>query len=85
MKTTATSYETLIVLFAEPIRTLEESICDDPEAWGVASLKEWIDSYESSRFTQTDERMAVITSEYNMTHVKEWLERNTSIDCLVSA
>ena len=73
MKTTATNYETLIVLFAEPIRTLEESIFDDPEAWGVASLKEWIDSYESSRFTQTDERMA------------EWLERNTSIDCLVSA
>ena len=69
MKTTATNYETLIVLFAEPIRTLEESIFDDPEAWGVASLKEWIDSYESSRFTQTD----------------EWLERNTSIDCLVSA
>lgn len=85
MKTTAANYETLIVLFAEPIRTLEESIFDNPEAWGVASLKEWIDSYESSRFTQTDERMAVITSEYNMTHVKEWLERNTSIDCLVSA
>ena len=63
---------------------LEESIFDDPEAWGVASLKEWIDSYESSRFTQTDERTAVITSEYNMTHVKEWLERNTDIDRLVS-
>ncbi|WP_297861321.1 hypothetical protein [uncultured Alistipes sp.] len=85
MKTTAANYETLIVLFAEPIHTLEESIFDDPEAWGVASLKEWIDSYESSRFTQTDERTAVITSEYNMTHVKEWLERNTDIDRLVSA
>ncbi len=85
MKTTAANYDTLIVLFAEPIRTLEESIFDDPEALGVASLKEWIDSYESSRFTQTDERTAVITSEYNMTHVKEWLERNTDIDRLVSA
>lgn len=84
MKTTAANYDTLIVLFAEPIRTLEESIFDDPEALGVASLKEWIDSYESSRFTQTDERTAVITSEYNMTHVKEWLERNTDIDRLVS-
>ena len=72
MKTTAANYETLIVLFAEPIRTLEESIFDDPEAWGVASLKEWIDSYESSRFTQTD-------------HIKEWLERNTPINRLVSA
>lgn len=84
MKTTAANYETLIVIFAEPIRTLD-NIFDDPEAWGVASLKEWIDSYESSRFTQADERTAVITSEYNMTHVKEWLERDTDIDRLVSA
>ena len=57
MKTTVANYETLFVLFAEPIRTLD-NIFDDPEAWGVASLKEWIDSYESSRFTQTDERTA---------------------------
>lgn len=85
MKPTAANYDTLIVLFAEPIHMLEESIFDDPEALGVASLKEWIDSYESSRFTQTDERTAVITSEYNMPHVKEWLERNTDIDRLVSA
>lgn len=85
MKPTAANYDTLIVLFAEPIHMLEENIFDDPEALGVASLKEWIDSYESSRFTQTDERTAVITSEYNMPHVKEWLERNTDIDRLVSA
>ena len=84
MKTTAANYETLIVIFAEPICTLD-NIFDDPEAWGVETLKEWIDSYESSRFTQTDERTAVITSEYNMTHIKEWLERNTPIDRLVSA
>ena len=76
MKTTAVDYETLIVIFAEPICALD-NIFDDPE--------EWIDNYESSRFTQTDERMAVITSEYNMTHVKAWLERNTPIDRLVSA
>ena len=84
MKTTTANYQTLIVTFAEPIRILD-NIFDDAEAWGVASLKEWIDNYESSRFTQTDERMAVITSEYNMTHVKAWLERNTPIDRLVSA
>ena len=85
MKTIAANYETLIVTFAEPIRTLEESIFDDPEAWGVETLKEWIDSYDSSRFSQTDERTAVITSEYNMPHVKEWLEQHTPIDRLVSA
>ena len=76
MKTTATNYETLIVIFAEPIRALD-NLFDDTDAWGVASLK------ESSRFTQTDERTAVITSEYNMTHVREWLERNTGIDRLI--
>lgn len=84
MKTTTVNYETLIVIFAEPIRTLD-NIFDDAETWGVASLKEWVDCYESTRFTQTDERTAVITSEYNMNYVKEWLERNTHIARLVSA
>lgn len=67
------NYETLIVTFAEPICVLD-GFFDAPEAWGVASLKEWIDGYESSRFTQTDERTAVITSEYNMNSVRTWLE-----------
>ena len=84
MKKNTVNYRTLIVTFAEPIRTLDNYF-DDVEAWGVASLKEWIDSYESTRFTQTDEQTAVITSEYNMAHVKEWLERNTDIYRLVSA
>lgn len=82
MKTTTTNYETLIVIFAESIRALD-NLFDDHEAWGVASLKEWIEGYESSRFTQTDEQTAVITSEYNMTHVMEWLERNTDIEHLI--
>lgn len=84
MKTTTANYQTLIVTFAEPIRTLD-NFFDDTEVWGVASLKEWIDCYESSRFTQMDERTAVITSEYNMEYVQEWLERNTPIGSLVSA
>lgn len=84
MKTTTVNYETLIVTFTEPIRTLD-NIFDDAEAWGAASLKEWIDCYESSRFTQTGERTAVITSEYNMEYVREWLERYMPIGSLVSA
>lgn len=72
------NYETLIITFAEPIRTLDR-LFDDPETWGVASLKEWIDSYESTRFTPIDECRAVITSEYNMAHVREWLERHSPI------
>lgn len=46
---------------------------------GTYTLKGWIDSYESSRFTQTGPQTAVITSEYNMKSVREWLERNMPI------
>ena len=45
-------YQTLIVRFSEPIKALD-GIFDDAEAWGVDTLKGWIDSYESSRFTAT--------------------------------
>lgn len=72
------TYQTLIVKFSEPISTLD-GIFDNVQSWGTSTLKEWIDNYESSRFTAIDEHTAVITSEYNMSHVKEWLERYTSI------
>ncbi len=67
------NYETLIITFADPIRTLDDFF-DNPETWGVETLKEWVDNYESTRFTPIDESRAVITSEYNMTSVWEWLE-----------
>ena len=70
--------QTLIVRFCEPITTLD-GMFDDAEAWGVSTLKEWIDNYESSRFTAIDRHTAVITSEYNMECLKEWLEKYTSI------
>lgn len=76
----APNYETLVVAFTEPISVQERRIFDDPIAWGVATLKEWIDSYESTRFTQIDDRHAVITSEDNMCYVREWLERYIEID-----
>ena len=43
-------YQTLIVKFSEPITVLD-GMFDDAEAWGVDTLKGWIDNYESSRFT----------------------------------
>ena len=64
------TYQTLIVRFCEPITTLD-GMFDDAEAWGVSTLKEWIDNYESSRFTAIDRHTAVITSEYNMECLKE--------------
>ncbi len=76
------NYETFIITFAEPIRTLD-GFFDAPEVWGVASLKEWIEGYESTRYTVIDEYRVVITSEYNMQHVREWLERYMPISDMI--
>lgn len=72
------NYQTLIVKFCDPMSVLD-GMFDDAEAWGVSTLKGWIDNYESSRFTAIDSHTAVITSEYNMECVKEWLQRQTPI------
>ena len=58
-------YHTLKVVFAEPIRALNEMF-SDTQSWGVSTLKEWIDGYESTRFTPIDGHTAIITSEYNI-------------------
>ena len=36
------SYETLLVTFGEGIERLN-TMFDDPQVWGVATLKQWID------------------------------------------
>lgn len=72
------TYQTIIVKFKETIAELD-GIFSDVQFWGVATLKEWIDDYESTRFTQTDSHTAVITSEYNMECVKEWLRKHSDI------
>lgn len=72
------AYQTIIVKFREAITELD-GIFRDTQFWGVATLKEWIDDYESTRFTQTDSHTAVITSEYNMECVKEWLRKHSDI------
>lgn len=73
-----TAYKTIIVTFKESIEELN-GIFDTPQAWGASTLKEWIDAYESSRLTQVGENTAVITSEYNMPFVIEWLQRHTTM------
>lgn len=73
-----TNYSTLIITFGQPIAELNE-IFDNPIAWGVSTLKEWVDCSESTRFTQIADDTAVITSEYNMELVIEWLQKNTPI------
>mgnify|MGYP000786156431 CR=1 FL=1 len=44
------AYQTIIVKFREAITELD-GIFRDTQFWGVATLKEWIDDYEGSRFT----------------------------------
>lgn len=72
------TYQTIIVKFKDTIAELNSTF-SDVQFWGVATLKEWIDDYESTRFTQTDSYTAVITSEYNMECVKEWLRKHSEI------
>ena len=71
-------YQTLIVKFGKPITELD-GIFDDAGAWGVETLKGWVEDYESSRFTAIDTHTAVITSEYSMECLKECLEKCTPL------
>ena len=48
-----TTFNAMIVTFGDPIDTLD-GIFEDVKTWGVCSLKGWIDSYESTRFTPID-------------------------------
>ena len=72
------AYQTLIVKFSEPIKVLD-GIFDDAEAWGVDTLKGWIDDYESSRFTAINSHTAVTTSGSNMECLLDCLQRQTPI------
>lgn len=70
----SSGYQTVRVTFKQPLSEIDH-IFNDTDTWGVASLKEWIDSYESCRFTQIDTNEAIITGEYNTTLAVEWLRK----------
>lgn len=74
------TYQTIKVEFVRTIEEINRMFADGYKNWGVVNLKEWIDSYESTRFTQLDEHTAIITSEYNMLHVKEWLSGKIAVE-----
>ena len=69
------NYETLRITFNKPLTEIDKEFEEEKEMFGVESLKEFIDGYESSRFTQISETEALITSEYNMNHIVDWIER----------
>jgi hypothetical protein len=72
-------YKTMSVTFDKPIRDIDRMFVQGYRIWGVVNLKEMIDGYESSRFTQIGESRAIITSEYNMEHIEKWLRTNTPV------
>lgn len=76
-----TTYKTIIVTFKESIDRLN-GIFDAPQTWGASTLKEWVDAYESSQLVQIGKNTVVITSEYNMPSIVEWLQRYTPIEIL---
>ena len=67
----------LFVFFISPIAVIDE-VFNDASFLGVGNLKEWIDDYESTRFTAIDEQTADITSEYNIECVRECLEHHAT-------
>lgn len=74
-------YQTVRITFSKSIRDINKMF-SPYHVWGVVNLKEWIDNYESTRFTLIGERSAIITSEYNMECVREWLSKNTPIETI---
>ncbi len=72
-------YQTIKVTFSQTIREINRMFTNDYKNWQTVNLKEWIDNYESSRFTQIEGHTAIITSEYNMDNIKEWLVKNTQV------
>lgn len=72
-------YRTIRVAFSQTIREINKMFTGDYSNWQTVNLKEWIDNYESSRFTQIDEYTTIITSEYNMDCIQEWLVKNTPV------
>ena len=75
-------FQTMTVVFGEPISQIDRSVFEDVSTWGVSSLQGWINSYESVRFVAINDHTAVITGEYNFEQVKVWLEKNVPIQSL---
>ena len=69
-------YQAIKVTFSQAIREINNMFVRDYSNWQIVNLKEWTDSYETSRFTQIDDYSAIITSEYNMEYVIEWLKNH---------
>ena len=75
-------FQTMVVVFGEPISQIDRSVFKDADTWGVCSLQGWVNSYESVRFVAINDHTAVITGEYNFEQVKAWLKKYVPIQSL---
>ncbi len=76
MKTAEVKYQTIKVIFSATIEEINKGFTSYYSSWHVGNLKEWIENYKTSSFTQIDERTAIISSDYNMGNIREWLSNN---------
>lgn len=73
------AYQTVRVRFEQPIVEIDRLFVQDYSTWGVVNLKEMVDGFESSRMTQINHNTAIMTSEYNMDNLEQWLAKHTAI------
>lgn len=73
------NYQTIVIQFNKDIVELDQMFAQNYSTWGAVNLKEWIDCYESSRFTQFSTDTAIVTSEYNMENLIEWLNEHAIV------
>lgn len=71
-------YQTIRVTFSKTIREIDRDFVRDYTKWQRVNLKEWVDNYEYSRYTQISEYSAIITSE-DIDHLKKWLNKNIPV------
>ena len=72
-------YQTIVVEFNKEIAEIDRMFAQNYSVLGAVNLKEWIDNYESSRFTKFSRDTAIITSEYNMENLIKWLKEQDYI------
>ncbi|SHE48794.1 hypothetical protein SAMN05444274_101495 [Mariniphaga anaerophila] len=72
------TYQAVRITFIKTIQEINRDFVRDYAKWQRVNLKEWIDNYKSSRFTQISGCSAIITSE-DIDNLKEWLKKNSPV------
>jgi hypothetical protein len=71
-------YQPVRVTFLKTIQEINRDFVREYAKCQMVNLKEWIDNYKSTRFTQISGCSAIITSE-DIDQLKEWLNKNIPV------